>query len=337
VNPVQFLLVVQADVWPAANNRQRRKSMQHMLHLAEREIRPLGVGVWSWGDRTFWGYGKTYNQQDVTEAFTTSIELGITLFDTAEVYGGGESERILGSLIRKHQAPAVVASKFAPLFWRFTAGSVPRALQGSLRRLGLPRIDLYQVHWPYTFISNTALMNALADAVEAGKIGAVGVSNYSSKQMRRAHEALARRGIALAANQVNYSLLKRTPEINGVLDTCRELGVVLIAYSPLAQGMLTGKYTADNPPGGPRRFSMSRSRLRAIEPVTDLLRSIGQEHGGKTPAQVALAWLIAQGGVLPIPGAKNARQARDNAGALGWELSTAQQEALEQATRDWRK
>ncbi|NJN68599.1 MAG: aldo/keto reductase [Chloroflexaceae bacterium] len=300
------------------------------------QVLPLGVGTWAWGDRGYWGYGKSYGEQDITEAFVVSVNKGITLFDTAEIYGGGTSERLLGNLIRQTKAPVVIATKFSPLPWRLTLGSLPQALDASLSRLGVETIDLYQIHHPYSILSIEALMDALADAVADGKVRAVGVSNYGAEHIRRAHAALAKRGVPLASNQVNYSLLKRTPEKNGVLDTCRELGVTLIAYSPLAGGLLTGKYTARQRPSGPRFFLSAMTRMECIERVVDTLRQIGQDHGGKTPSQVAMNWLIAQGNVLPIPGAKNRKQATDNAGVLGWALTPAQVEAIDEATRSWR-
>lgn len=310
------------------------QTVQESLLLAGMiPVAPLGVGAWSWGDRGFWGYGKQYSLQDVSEAFLASVNAGITLVDTAEIYGRGQSERILGDLMRISRASVVVATKFAPLPWRLTAKTLGPALDGSLRRLGLSCIDLYQIHFPYSLISIESLMDALADAVAEGKVRAVGVSNYNAEQMRRAYAVLQRRGIPLASNQVNYSLLKRTPEVNGVLDACRELNVILIAYSPLAQGLLTGKYRAGNLPSGPRAMTFRMVDLRAVEAVVDLLRQIGEQHGGKTPGQVAMNWLMGQGQVLPIPGAKNARQAAENAGALGWSLTTDEWEALEQATR----
>lgn len=292
---------------------------------------PLGVGTWAWGERRFWGYGGDYGPDDLAAAFATSMAAGVTLFERAELYGRGESERLLGGLVRASATPVVVATKFLPLPWRVRARSVRRAIDTSLCRLGLERIDLYQIHAPFSPIPNGRLMDALADAVADGVVRAVGVSNYSAGQMRRAHEALGRRGVPLAANQVQYSLLARDPERNGVLAACRDLGVTLIAHSPLAQGLLTGKYR----PGGARPSDLRRrlpafgeARLRALAGLVDLLRGIGQDHGGKTPAQVALNWLIAQGGVLPIPGAKTGEQAAGNAGALGWALRPDEVEAL---------
>jgi len=181
-------------------------------------------------------------------------------------------------------------------------------------------------------------MDQLADVVEAGKVKAVGVSNYSAEQLREAHEALAKRGLPLASNQVEYSLLNRQPEVNGVLDACRELGITLIAYSPLAGGMLTGKYSAQNRPGGFFRRILpkyNRKTLDAIQPVIGLLREIGERYS-KTPSQVALRWLIENPIVLPIPGAKNGKQAMDNAGTLTFSLTADEVDSLSQATMAWR-
>jgi aryl-alcohol dehydrogenase-like predicted oxidoreductase len=294
-------------------------------------VSALGTGTWQWGDAGYWSYGRDHGLADVEAAYAVSRGAGITFFDTAEIYGAGESERILGALVQKDAAPVVVATKFAPLPGRWTARALPAALQKSLARLGLPRVDLYQIHWPYSVISIEALMNALADQVEAGRVRAVGVSNYSADQMRRAHAVLARRGIPLASNQVHYSLLHRQPERNGVLAACRELDVRLIAYSPLEQGILTGKYH-DRPTlkvSGARRFRRAQraSGLRASASLIATLRRVGAAHGGKTASQVALNWLIQQG-ALPIPGAKNAAQAEANAGALGWTLSAAEVEEI---------
>jgi len=310
-------------------------------------VAPLGVGTWSWGDERFWGYGTDYGRTEIADAFAASVAAGVTLFDTAEGYGQGESERLLGGLLREMHAPTstptsapiVVATKFAPLPWRFGGRSLRRALDASLERLGVARVDLHQIHFPYSLIGIPTLMDALADAVAEGQVGAVGVSNYSTEQMRRAHEALARRGVPLATNQLQYNLLARRPERDGTLAACRELGVTLIAYSPLAQGLLTGKYRPGGPtPSGFRRWQpLFRGRdARHLAGLLDLLRGIGEDHGGKTPAQVVLNWLIAQG-TVPIPGAKNRAQASGNAGALGWSLHAAEVEALATASRHWQR
>lgn len=294
-------------------------------------VSPLGVGTWAWGDTLFWEYGDgSYSDDDIQAAFDASLEAGLNFFDTAEAYGSGRSEEILGRLALAREEPLHVATKFMPFPWRLREESLHGALKSSLLRLG--QIDLYQVHWPFPPVSVETWMEALADAVEAGLINAVGVSNYNEEQMRRAHEALARRGIPLASNQVEYSLLNRTPEENGVLDACRELGVSLIAYSPLAQGLLTGKYTPQNPPPGIRGLRY-RKQVATLPPLLRLMEEIGAGHGGKTPAQIALNWTISRE-TIPIPGAKNARQARDNAGALGWRLTPEEISALNKAAAE---
>lgn len=279
-------------------------------------------------------YGGADGVDEEKRAFEVSVAAGVTLFDTAAMYSAGASERRLGELARAKDV--FIATKFpASPFSR--AESMLKDLDASLARLGRTTLDLYQHHFPSNRVSIPKLMELMADAVEAGKIRAVGVSNYTAEQMRIAHAALAQRGIPLASNQVEYSLLHRQPEVDGVLDACRELGVTLIAYQPLASGALTGKYLNGSRPTGLRRFMgiFGGKSQAAIAPVVGLLREIGErEH--KTPAQVALRWLIENDWVLPIPGAKNASQAADNAGALAFHLTPAEIDALNRATMAWR-
>jgi len=285
------------------------------------QVTSLGIGTWAWGDRRTWGYGRTYAEADLQAAFESSLAAGIDLFDTAEIYGGGQSELLLGRFMKTAQQRVVVATKFMPYPWRLRRGNLLRALRRSLDRLGLTQVDLYQIHWPFPPRSIETWVDELAKVVESGLVRAAGVSNYSAEQTRRAHAVMARHGIVLASNQVEYSLLKRSPERNGVMQTCRELGITLIAYSPMAMGVLSGKYTSQNPPRGMLRSSrFSREYLARIQPLIGLLREIGQAHDGRNPAQVALNWVMCKGAV-PIPGAKNARQAQENVGALGWRLS----------------
>lgn len=293
-------------------------------------VTPLGIGTWAWGDKLFWSYGKDYGAAQVEEAFHATLEAEINWFDTAEVYGLGESENLLGRLMKQTKQTnreVIIATKYMPLPWRFSAQSVSDALKASLDRLQVDRVALYQIHSPFAFLmSQEALMNALADEVQRGRIGAVGVSNYSATQMQEAHGYLAARGIPLAVNQVRYSLLARQIESNGIWDIAQQLGVTIIAYSPLAQGLVTGKYTPENyvEPQGARRFDgrFSKEGLGKIAPVLDLLKELGRKYD-RTPAQVALNWLICRGAV-PIPGAKNAQQVRENAGALGWSLDSGE-------------
>ncbi len=298
----------------------------------------LGAGAWSWGDARYWGFGTRHGPRDVVDAYAAFVEGGVRLFDTAEVYGHGDAEKALGWLARRPGPRRVIATKFAPLRGRGGPLAVLPALRASLRRMGLPRIDLYQVHWAdFEEAPIEDLMAAMADAVAMDLVTAVGVSNFTASEMRRAHEALARRGVALASNQVRYSLLHRAPEVDGVLAACRELDVTLLAYSPLEQGILTGSYGPERPPPGPRAEApwFAPDNLAAAAPVVDLLREVGRACGDKPPEQVALNWLRAQHGVIPLAGARNGEQAARNAGALAWSLSPDDARRLDEATTRW--
>jgi aryl-alcohol dehydrogenase-like predicted oxidoreductase len=290
------------------------------LGNSDLEISRIGIGTWAWGDRLIWNYGRGYDEPDLREAFAAALEAGIDFFDTAEVYGKGRSERFLGRFIRESGARAVVASKFMPYPWRLRRRNLRSALKRSLDRLGISKVDLYQVHWPSPPVSIETWMDAMADAVEDGLISTVGVSNFSLSQMRRAHDALARRDVPLVSNQVQFNLLQRRPEKDGLLEACRDLDVTLIAYSPLAMGVLTGKYTPAEPPPGFRGRRYRPNRLIRLLPMVQKLNEIGDAHGGKTPAQVSLNWCICKD-TVPIPGAKDGNQAEENIGAVGWRLT----------------
>jgi aryl-alcohol dehydrogenase-like predicted oxidoreductase len=314
-----------------------------LLGKSTLQVPRLGIGAMTWGQPTGlarWtpaklAYGGADGLGEEQRAFEASLAAGVTLFDTAAMYSSGASERRLGELARGSQA--LIATKF-PSTLLFRTENMPHELDASLARLERNSVELYQHHFPANPSAIPCLMELMADAVQAGKVKAVGVSNYSAEQMRTAHAVLANRGIPLASNQVEYSLLHRQPEVDGVLDACRELGVTLIAYQPLASGALTGKYLSGAArPTGLRRFlpTFRGKGQQAVAPVVALLREIGERYA-KSPAQVALRWLIENETVLPIPGAKNGRQAADNAGALTFRLAPAEIEALDQATRAWR-
>lgn len=314
--------------------------MRARVHLGQSslEVVALGVGCWAWGDRRFWHYEQGYGARDVVDAFDACVDAGLDFFDTAESYGWGKSEKILGALVRKSGHNAVVATKYAPLPGRGGVAALRKGIAGSLKRLGLDHIDLYQLHWPDRDEAPiAATMDVFAEAVHAGQVRAVGVSNFSATEMREAHAALARHGVPLATNQVHYSLLHRAPEVDGVLDACRELQVTLLAYSPLEQGLLTGKYTAANLPldGRAEVESFSGENVAAAQPVIDLLREIAS-RGHVEPAAVALAWLLAKRGVMPLPGAKNGAQAERNARSLDVTLSESELAALDAITETWR-
>jgi len=295
------------------------------LSGSEVSIPPLGVGCWAWGDKSTWGmggYDQSLSEATIRDAWDASISGGVVFFDTAEVYGGGESERIIGRLLAAEPTArdrVVIASKFMPYPWKVNVRpALVSAARASIERLGVDAIDLYQIHGPISFRSHDALADALAAAHGEGLIKAIGVSNYSVKETRGIDAALRSRDLRLASNQIEFSLLRTIPLRSGLIDCCRELGVVPLAYSPIGQGRLTGKYSAANPPAGNREFSAHP--WEDVDPIVEQLRTIGDAHGGKTPSQVALAWLIAKGSV-PIPGAKNREQAEQNAGALGWCLT----------------
>lgn len=302
------------------------------LSLGNISLPTLGIGTWAWGDSLFWGYGSDYGEAEVQNAFKAAVAGGVSFFDTAEVYGLGKSEKLLGKFLKQTTQPVQIATKYFPLPWRFGKQAVTDALTASLERLAVKQIALYQVHMPFDFfMGQSTLMAALAEEVKRGRILTIGVSNYSATQMQQAHELLAQYDVPLAVNQVRYSLLTRQIEGNGILEKARELGVKLLAYSPLAQGLLTGKYTPDTQERvtGARKLDskFSVSGLSKIEPLISKLKQLGDKYQ-KTSGQVALNWLIAQGNVIPIPGAKNARQAAENAGAMGWQLSSEDVEQL---------
>jgi aryl-alcohol dehydrogenase-like predicted oxidoreductase len=301
------------------------------------EVAPLGVGCWAWGDRHYWRYEEDHGPREVVDAFGACLEAGLDLFDTAEAYGWGKGEKILGALTRRSGRALVIATKYAPLTGRGGTGAIAKGLAGSLKRLGLPCIDLYQLHWADTEEAPiAAAMDAFADAVEAGQIRAVGVSNFRAAEMREAHAALARRGVPLATNQVHYSLLHRAPEVDGVLDACRELEVTLLAYSPLEQGLLTGKYAPDALPSGLRGQAawFAPNNVAAAQPVVARLRAIAAAHGVDA-AGVAIAWLLAKPGVVPLAGAKTGEQAARNAKALDLTLAEEEVAELDASTETW--
>jgi aryl-alcohol dehydrogenase-like predicted oxidoreductase len=247
-------------------------------------VPPLGVGTWAWGDKGTWGmggYDSSYSEETILDAWQACLEAGVVLFDTAEVYGGGESERIIGRLLAHDPSvrPRVVlATKFMPSPWKLgVTSALVSAAKASIARMGIESIDLYQIHGPISLRSHEALAEALATAHAEGLVKAVGVSNYSVKETRSIDAALRKRDLRLATNQIEFSLLRTMPEKVGLLAACREQ-------------------------------------------IVAVLRRIGAAHGDRTPSQVALAWIIAKG-VVPIPGAKNRSQAEDNAGALGWQMT----------------
>lgn len=300
-------------------------SETRFLHAIE-----MGLGAWQWGDRMVWQYGHGYGENQVHEAFKLSVSEGIRFIDTAEMYGNGLSERLLGRFIKETDQPVLIATKLVPWPWRFTKASIVRALKGSLARLQVDNLDLCQVHFPLPLMNMDIVMAGLAECVKSGLTRTVGVSNFGQSRMLEAYSALARHGVPLASNQVHYSLLNRTVEKNGVLARCKELGIRLIAYSPIEKGILSGKYSLENPPPGSRSRTYA-GLLPKLQPLLKLMTEIGQDRGGKSNVQVALNWVICKG-TLAIPGAKDAAQAHENAGALGWKLTEEEMAKLDAAS-----
>jgi len=291
----------------------------------------IGIGTMPWSGNKFWGYGTSIDVRKARFAFDAAAEAGVDLFDTAEVYGFGKSEKALGTILADTGGNGVkIATKYAPMPFRFTKKAFRRALSRSLERLGRDSVDLYQVHFPGGRLGVRELMGCMADALDEGKIKAAGVSNYDADNMKLAAETLDKRGYRLAANQVEYSLTHRSAEVDGVLEVCWELDITLIAYSPLGRGLLTGKYTTDSRPKDMRKHysSFKEENLAKVMPLIEELDSIARAHT-VSAAQVALNWIARNPVVFPIPGAKSAEQAISNATAISFQLSDEEAERLD--------
>lgn len=291
----------------------------------------MGCGTWAWGNRLLWDYQETMDSE-LNAVFDHCVRQGITLFDTGDSYGtgklSGQSEKLLGRFSAaykgQNKAQICLATKLAPYPWRLTRQSMIAAGQASAQRLG--RIDLAQMHWStanYLPWQEGPLLDGLADLCQQGIAQAVGLSNYGPKRLRWAHKRLADQGVIVQTLQVQYSLLSTYPVTKlGLKEVCDELGIRLIAYSPLALGLLTGKYSRKSDlPKGLRRFALGQV-LPGVQPLLNCLKEVATARE-KTMAQVAINWCICKG-TVPIPGAKNLSQAQQNTGALGWQLSEAE-------------
>ncbi len=306
-------------------------------------VSPIGLGVMEFagGGGLLGRAFPIIPQSEKNAIIQAALDGGINWFDTAEIYGGGVSERSLVEALKaagKQPGDVVIATKWFPLFR--TANHIRRSISERLRFLeGFP-IDLYYIHHPSSFSPAETEMNAMADLVEAGKIRSVGVSNFSAEYMRRAQAALQKRGLPLATNQVRYSLLDRKIETDGTLETARELGVTITAYTPLGSGLLTGKYHK-NPELLRNKSAFWRRRMqRQMEgsrPLVAALEEIAAKYQ-VTAAQVALNWVIWFNGelVVTIPGATKVQQAADNAGAMRFRLSEDELDRLDELSRDFR-
>jgi len=315
------------------------RSSENKIQVNEQLSLPfLGCGTWAWGNTLLWNYDQSQDQQ-LQQVFNFCVDNGVTLFDTGDSYGTGKlkgrSEQLLGQFTREYQGEEktniCIATKLAAYPWRLTRQSMIAACDASAERLGKP-VDLVQMHWPtanYAPWQENALLDGLATLYEQGKVKGVGLSNYGPKRLRKVHQQFGERGVPIVTLQVQYSLLStETVEKLGLKAVCEELGIQLIAYSPLTLGLLTGKYGNGVFPKGVRGL-LFRYLLPGIKPVLDCLREIATARN-KTFSQVALNWCICKG-TIPIPGAKNLTQAQENLGALGWRLSESEVTELDQA------
>ena len=287
----------------------------------------VGLGTWQFGSRE-WGYGDAYAQRSAHDIVRRALELGVTFFDTAEVYAFGRSERILSGALGDDRHDAVVATKLLPIA-PFPPVVRHRA-HASATRLRLPRIPLYQVHQPNPIVRDSIIMRGMTPLLDEGRIGAVGVSNYSLDRWREADAALGR---PVVSNQVQFSLATPGP-LDDLVPFAEREDRVVIAYSPLAQGLLGGRYDADHRPSGVRAANplFGTENLRRIEPLLATLREVADAHDAK-PAQAALAWLLGLPQVVVIPGASSVEQLEFNVAAADLDLAPDEQQALTAAAR----
>jgi aryl-alcohol dehydrogenase-like predicted oxidoreductase len=289
-------------------------------------VSAIGLGTWQFGSRE-WGYGRDYADTEAIAITHRALDLGINLIDTAEIYAFGTSERVVGKAIEGRRDEAFLATKVFPILP--LAPIVEQRGRASARRLGVEQIDLYQVHWPNPVVPLGTTMQGMAKLKEAGVIRHVGVSNFNLSRWQEAERHL---GEPVLSNQVQYSLAVRGPE-RELLPFARDEGRLLIAYSPLAQGLLSGRYDGTNTPGGIRAGNalFLPENVEKAKPMLDALRDVAAAHDAK-PAQVALAWVIRRPNVVAIPGASNVGQLESNAAAADLELTDDDDARLTEAS-----
>jgi len=291
------------------------------------EISRIGLGAWQFGSRE-WGYGQPYAAQEARAIVRRALELGVTLFDTAEIYGFGRSEKILGEAIGDQRDSAFLATKILPLLP--VAPVVEQRAVASANRLGVRHLDLYQVHQPNPVIRDGTIMRGMRALQRVGLVGEVGVSNYSLDRWQAAEQAL---GSRVLSNQVRYNLVDRAPE-RDLLPYAESAGRVIIAYSPLAQGLLSGRYDRDHRPSNRLRSASPLFLPDNLERAAGLIAALREVAGAHdaTPAQIALAWVIHHPAVAAIPGASSVEQLESNVAAAEIQLADDEYQALEAAS-----
>jgi aryl-alcohol dehydrogenase-like predicted oxidoreductase len=307
------------------------------------KISSIGLGCWQFaGGKVMGGMvWKNLDQVTINEIIRISLENGVNWFDTAEAYGFGTSERALSAGLQAagvKPAAVLIATKWFP-FGRFSSSLITN-IDLRLRELSPYPVSLLQIHQPFSFSSIEKQMKAMANLMREGKIRSVGVSNFNLEQMRRANETLAAEGYPLASNQMQFNLLERRIEDNGVLEYAKQNGITIIAYSPLDKGLLTGRF--HNQPDlikslrGMRKYlpAFSPSNIHKTQPLMDEMKVIAAKQK-VTPAQVALSWIIQFHGdtIVAIPGASSSEQALQNAQAMKVTLSSAELTRLDQVSR----
>ena len=291
----------------------------------------MGVGTWAWGERLLWEYGQEYRKEDLSAAFRRYLNDGILFFSTSPAFGEGDSERILGEFNAQTPTDLLIATKYVPRIWHLRRSDFMESLKQSMLRLGVSKLDIYEICPPAGRMTLNRLAECAAEALELGLIEQVGLSGFDAHQIDTFSEAISRFGCTVACLETPYNLLDRSIEKNGVLDLCRSLNIAVLAQQPLAMGLLTGKYDGDAPAAGSRRQMMMRYHTPRLDILLRTMNHIGLENGGKNSAQVALNWILKKG-VIPIPGTKTLSQAIENAQTPHWLMTPEQMNLLDTLT-----
>lgn len=289
----------------------------------------IALGTWAWGAGAFGGdsvFGSNTNVENLKPVFDAAMQAGLNLWDTATVYGMGESEKILASFVAGYKRDEVeVSTKFTPQLAEMYDNSVEKMAQASLERMALDYIDIYWIHNPMDVERWTP---GLIPLLQSGKVKRVGVSNHNIDEIKRANEILGEAGFKVSAVQNHFSLLYRSSERGGVLQYCRDNGIDFWGYMVLEQGALSGKYSIDNPlPAQSDRGKKYNPVLGKLVALTDGMKAVGGRYGISC-SQVGIAWAITKG-VLPIIGATKERHVIEAAQAAQVRLTDDEVAMLE--------